>query len=82
MPSNVFRVSHNIVLGKHNLLTSSSNLKTIAPSLPTPSMDSVPQAGAGFKQMKQIKQMKPNYGMSQSVKPTNKKMEKFISFNF
>ena len=81
MPSNVFRVSHNIVLGKRNLLTS-SNLKTIAPSLPTPSMDNVPQAGAGMKQMKQIKQVKPNYGMPQSVKPTNKKMEKFISFNF
>lgn len=81
MPSNVFRVSHNIVSGKRNLLTS-SNLKTIAPSLPTPSMDNVPQAGAGMKQMKQMKQMKPNYGMAQSVKPVNKKLEKFISFNF
>lgn len=64
MPSNVFRVSHNIVLGKRNLLTS-SNLKTISPSLPTPSMDSVPQAEAGFKQVKQMKQMKPNYRMAQ-----------------
>jgi hypothetical protein len=45
----------------------------MAPSLPTLSMDNVPQVGAGFKQMKQIKQMTPNYGVSQNVKPANKK---------
>lgn len=85
-------VSHNIVSVRHNIAMSSGKIRTIAQAMPVvqePVESVVSQEGGGMKGLRQ-QAMKHSSSVARPVssvassvaKPANRKMDKFISFNF